>query len=211
MKRPGIFVMLSLAWAFQASAQTPPAGKSATPPAGKAAAPAGRGAAGATGQTGSTGSTGSAASKGATAATGSAGAQGASGARGGTAGAAPQSQGSPAGVSMPAMTLQREVFTYTSGGRRDPMVSLMKSGDIRPLITELKVIAIKYDETGSNHSAVLVNVVDKKTQYRVRVGQTLGRMKVAAITRNEVVFTIQEFGMDRTERLPIKPDTARKQ
>ncbi len=109
------------------------------------------------------------------------------------------------------MTLQREVFTYNGAGRRDPMVSLMATGDIRPLISELKVTSIKYDESGSNHSAVLLNTTDKKTQYRVHVGQTLGRMKVTAITRKEVVFAIQEFGMDRTERLPIRPDTARKQ
>jgi hypothetical protein len=108
-------------------------------------------------------------------------------------------------------TLHREVFSYSSGGRRDPMVSLMNTSDLRPLISEVQIVAIAYDEGGSNHLAVLRNTVDKKnTLYRVRVGQMLGRMKVTQITRTDVVFTLDEFGFSRQERLSIKPDTTAK-
>lgn len=105
------------------------------------------------------------------------------------------------------MTLQREVFSYSAGGRRDPMVSLMNTAEIRPLITEVQVIGIVYDEEGMNHMAILRNTVDKKTMYHVKIGQMLGRMKVTQITRREVVFTIDEFGFSRQERLSVKPDT----
>jgi hypothetical protein len=107
-------------------------------------------------------------------------------------------------------TLEREVFTYQGGGRRDPMLSLVMSGDIRPLLTEVELVAIIYDEGGSNHMALLRNIgssKDKGKQYRIKVGQMLGRMRVAQINRKEVVFTLDEFGFSRQQRLSVKPDT----
>ncbi len=106
------------------------------------------------------------------------------------------------------MSIMREVFTYSPGGRRDPMVSLMTTSDIRPLPTEVEVIAIIYDEEGPNSEAVLRNLTDKKKLYRLRLGQTLGRMKVAQITRREVIFTLDEFGFSRQIPFSVKPDTS---
>jgi hypothetical protein len=107
-------------------------------------------------------------------------------------------------------TLEREVFSYSSGGRRDPMLSLVMSGDIRPLLAELELVAIIFDEGGSNHTALLRNIgtsKEKGKQYRIKVGQMVGRMRVSQITRKEVVFTIDEFGFSRQQRLAVKPDT----
>jgi hypothetical protein len=122
---------------------------------------------------------------------------------------APQSRGSLPDTGS-SKTLQREVFSYADGGRRDPAVSLMNTEEIRPLITEVQLMGIVYDEEGMNHMAILRNIVDKKTQYRVKVGQMLGRLKVTQITRREVVFTVDEFGFSRQERLSLKPDTTAK-
>jgi Tfp pilus assembly protein PilP len=105
------------------------------------------------------------------------------------------------------LSMQREVFSYAMRGRRDPMVSLMNTDDVRPLISEVKIISIVYDEDGNNHQAVLLNTVDKKTRYRVKVGQMLGRLRVTQINRQDIVFTLNEFGFSRQERLSIKPDT----
>ena len=105
------------------------------------------------------------------------------------------------------MTILREVFTYSEAGRRDPMVSLMGTTDIRPLINELQLLSVIYDESGMRSNALLRNTTDKKTMYRVRVGQMIGRMTVTQITRTDVVFTIDEYGLNRQERLSIKPDT----
>ena len=107
-------------------------------------------------------------------------------------------------------TLEREVFTYSREGRRDPMMSLVMSGDIRPLLSELELVAIIYDEGGSNHFALLRNIgssKEKGKQYRVKVGQMLGRARVTQITRKEVVFTLDEFGFSRQQRIAVKPDT----
>src|SRR5207244_2318495 len=41
-------------------------------------------------------------------------------------------------------TLVREVYSYEGGGR-DPFVSLLRSGDIRPLLSDLRLVGIYYD------------------------------------------------------------------
>jgi hypothetical protein len=102
--------------------------------------------------------------------------------------------------------ISRETFDYDAGGRRDPFASLMNTSELRPLITELKLVAVAYDPVGTNSVAVLRDLTSKE-QYRVRVGQTLGRMRVAAIHEKEVVFTIEEFGFSRQETLNMLDST----
>lgn len=102
--------------------------------------------------------------------------------------------------------INRETFAYDAGGRRDPFVSLMNTSELRPLITELKLVAVAYDPLGHNSVAVLRDLTSKE-QYRVRVGQTLGRMRVAAIHEKEVIFTIEEFGYSRQEILNMVDTT----
>ena len=102
--------------------------------------------------------------------------------------------------------IYREVFTYDAGGHRDPFVSLMNTSELRPLLTELKLVAVAYDPVGGNSVAVLRDLTSKE-QYRVRVGQALGRMRVAAIHEKEVVFTIEEFGFSRQETLSMVDTT----
>lgn len=115
----------------------------------------------------------------------------------------------PATPTRPQMSILREEFMYSSKGRRDPMLSLLNSPDVRPMFTEVELLGVVYDEEGTNSVATLRNTTDKKTIYRVKVGQVLGRMRIAQITRNEVVFTIEEFGFSRQQRLAVKPDTTR--
>jgi hypothetical protein len=103
--------------------------------------------------------------------------------------------------------IMREVFTYVPRGRRDPMVSLMSSADIRPLITEIEVISILYTGNAATSMAVLRHLTAENVIYRVKVGDMLGRMTVAGIEPREVIFTLDEFGFSRTERLQVKPDT----
>lgn len=122
--------------------------------------------------------------------------------------AAAAAQSTPAArVSEPAEhTIQREVFEYSGGGRRDPFVSLLGTSDLRPLLIDLRLAAIAYDPNGRNSVAVLRDLTSKE-QYRVKVGQTLGRMRVAAIQPRSVTFTIQEFGLSRQETLTMDDTT----
>jgi hypothetical protein len=87
----------------------------------------------------------------------------------------------------------------------------MTSGDLRPVITDLYVAGIVFDDSGRNSVAVLVDGSSKE-QYRARVGMSLGRMRVARIDPKSVTFTIEEFGFSRQETLPLgDPNKVRKQ
>ena len=100
------------------------------------------------------------------------------------------------------IVLRREVFAYEQSGRRDPFVSLMTVGELRPMISDLVVSGILIDPNGHGSVAVLRDV-NTKEQYRVRVGQQLGRMRVARIAQKAVTFTIEEFGYSRQQELAL--------
>jgi hypothetical protein len=105
-------------------------------------------------------------------------------------------------------SFSREVYTYDAAGRRDPFLSLLASGDLRPSFTDLKLVAVAYDPTGRKSVAVMRDI-STKDQYRVKVGQTLGRMRVAQIHPKSVTFTIDEFGYSRQEILALGDSTTR--
>lgn len=106
------------------------------------------------------------------------------------------------------IVLQRETFSYNGGGRRDPYKSLMTSSDVRPLLSDLRLTAVAFDPVGNNSVAILRDTFSKQ-QYRIRVGQQLGRLRVAAIRQRAVQFTIEEFGFNRQETLPLSSDTTK--
>jgi hypothetical protein len=114
----------------------------------------------------------------------------------------------PAADTASRVLINREIFSYDGAGRRDPFVSLLTTSDLRPLLTDLKLVAVAFDTRGQNSVAVLRDTTSK-SQYRVRVGQTIGRMRVAAIQEKAVIFTIEEFGYSRQEILPIIADSTK--
>ena len=103
----------------------------------------------------------------------------------------------PTGVA----NFSRESFRYARSGRRDPFVTLMAYGELRPLITELRVTSIAFDPMGG--SVAVLRDLGTKEQYRVRVGESLGRMRVASIAKKAITFTIEEFGYSRQETLAL--------
>ena len=125
---------------------------------------------------------------------------------------APPAKGSPPAPlpvdTPPRVLINREVFQYAGDGRRDPFVSLLTTTDLRPLLNDLKLVAVAFDPRGQNSVAVLRDVTSKD-QYKVRVGQTIGRMRVAAIQEKAVIFTIEEFGYSRQEILPFVIDSTK--
>ena len=101
-----------------------------------------------------------------------------------------------------AAGFDREIFVYDRSGRRDPFASLMTSSELRPLLSDLRLVAVAFDETGRNSVAVLRDV-NTKDQYRIRVGQSLGRMRASRIDPKSITFTIEEFGFSRQETLGL--------
>ena len=108
----------------------------------------------------------------------------------------------------PEVLINRETFAYAGTGRRDPFVSLMNTEELRPLLGDLKLVAVALDPTGRNSVAVLRDMSTKE-QYRVKVGQEIGRMRVAAIHAKDVVFGIEEFGYSRQESLAMVMDSTK--
>ena len=114
----------------------------------------------------------------------------------------------PADPAKPAseVLITRETYAYPGSGRRDPFLSLMNTEELRPLLIDLKLVAVAFDPTGRNSVAVLRDMSTKE-QYRVKVGQEIGRMRVASIREKNVVFGIEEFGYSRQESLAISDST----
>ena len=100
------------------------------------------------------------------------------------------------------LTFYREVFTYARGGRRDPFASPIETGEIRPLLADLRVTGIIYDPRGRSSVAVMRDMSTQQ-QYRVKTGSVLGRARVAQIRPAEVVMTIDEYGFSRQEILKL--------
>jgi hypothetical protein len=104
----------------------------------------------------------------------------------------------------PPASLVREVFAYEGGGR-DPFMSLLRSGDVRPLLSDLRLTTIVYDARYVARSvAVLRDITTKPSRlYHVKTGDIIGRLKVTQIRPREIVFTVQEFGFERQETLSL--------
>jgi hypothetical protein len=92
--------------------------------------------------------------------------------------------------------LLREVFSFRGSGR-DPFVSLLESGEVRPLVQDLRITAITYDPRYPAASVAVLRDTIVNQAYSVRVGDELGRLRVVEITPGQVVLVLSEFGSER--------------
>ena len=99
--------------------------------------------------------------------------------------------------------LQREIFSYRGAGR-DPFLSLLKSVDARPLVTDVRVAGISYDAAYPARSVAVLRDTAQHKRYSVRVGDEIGRMKVTEIRGDAVVVTLDEFGQERQVVLTVR-------
>lgn len=102
--------------------------------------------------------------------------------------------------------IMREVFTYESEGRRDPFFSLLATSELRPALVDLRLTGLIYDPSGRRSVAIMRDMKDN-TQYRVTTGMQLGRMRVALIKPRSVIFSIEEFGLNRQDSLVLGDTT----
>jgi hypothetical protein len=103
------------------------------------------------------------------------------------------------------LVIMREVFTYDDAGRRDPFLSLLTTNDLRPTITDLRLVMTVVDEPGRSVALLMDN--NERKQKTVTVGMKLGRMRVVSIKSNVVVFAIEEFGTNRRDSLLLRDST----
>ncbi len=97
----------------------------------------------------------------------------------------------------------RETFTY-AGGARDPFASLITEDKVGPEFNDLLLVGVYLDlRRASNSVAVLRDKTNQK-RYKLRVGDRLGRLKVAQIRQADVVFTVEDIGFERQETLSLR-------
>jgi hypothetical protein len=92
--------------------------------------------------------------------------------------------------------LVREIFSYR-GVNRDPFLSLLESGDVRPLVQDLRITSITYDPRYPAASIAVLRDTIVNQSYAVRVGDEVGRIRIAEITPGAVVLVLAEFGSER--------------
>jgi hypothetical protein len=92
--------------------------------------------------------------------------------------------------------LVREIFSYR-GASRDPFLSLLESGDVRPLVQDLRITSITYDPRYPAASIAVLRDTIVNQSYSVRVGDVVGRIRIAEITPGEIVLVLSEFGSER--------------
>ncbi len=86
-------------------------------------------------------------------------------------------------------SLIREVFAYEGGGR-DPFMSLLKSGDVRPLISDLRLTTVVYDGRFASRSVAVLRDITNRRIYRVKTGDIIGRLKVTQIRPREETLSL---------------------
>jgi hypothetical protein len=101
------------------------------------------------------------------------------------------------------LALAREVFAYRGSGR-DPFMSLLRSGDVRPLPQDLRVVGINFDARYPQRSVAVLNDGTSGKRYTVRPGDVIGRIRVVEVRASEVIAVVQEFGVDRQIVLPLR-------
>jgi len=106
----------------------------------------------------------------------------------------------PAAAAAAGTGVTREVYGYNASGRRDPFFSLILTDDLRPLLQDLRLVGILYEQSGRRAVAIMRDV-QTNAQYRVANGGTLGRMRVTQIRPRAVLFSIDEFGLSRQDSL----------
>jgi hypothetical protein len=97
----------------------------------------------------------------------------------------------------------RETFSY-GGGSRDPFSSLIDLPTEGPEFIDLQLVAVYQDLRYGGNSIAVVRDKSANKRYSVRVGDRIGRMKVAQIRQRDVVFTIEDLGFERQETLSLR-------
>jgi hypothetical protein len=121
------------------------------------------------------------------------------------ASAAGQAQ-APTGAASSASPIQayrREVFAYQRAGRPDPFQPLLSAADMGYRVEDLRLTSIVYSPTAGQSVAVFA-LADSARRFRLRVGQRLGTITVAAIYPRRVDLRVEDFGVARIESVALQ-------
>lgn len=106
----------------------------------------------------------------------------------------------------PPLVYRREVFQYPRGARPDPFRTLLSSEELGYRFEDMRLTGVIYSPNSRVSVAVLTETVGKK-RFRLKVGERVGGITVAAIYPKRVDVVVNEFGVVRRETLELRrPD-----
>ena len=97
---------------------------------------------------------------------------------------------------------ERETFTYSAAGRRDPFQPLDVGKGEGPRFADLALSGVLLNaEVGS-----VATLTDRRTgrRYRLREGETLGEARLERIRAEGADFIVTTFGVHRRETLWVR-------
>ena len=132
--------------------------------------------------------------------------------------AAPMTAQEPPPVQQPPTELvfEREVFTYPGFARRNPFRPLTGSNQGGPRFESLRVLGIIYSDQPSMSTAMLgtsavevsedgANVsVGVGQSWYLKVGQSIGNIRVVEIRPDQVVVEVEEFGLTERKTMQLQ-------
>jgi len=139
----------------------------------------------------------------------------------GPLGLSAQEQGAAAAKSdqakEPKLVYEREVFHYPTYERRNPFQPLVGKDQGGPRFEQLRLIGILYDADNPKESVATVgtstvSVSEDGTSvslgagrsWYLKVGQTLGNIRVVDISQDQVVVDVEEFGLATRKTMQIQ-------
>lgn len=105
----------------------------------------------------------------------------------------------------PKLSFDREVFNYPGDMRKDPFRPLVGlEGVGGPMFEDLTLRGILYSPTEPRLSVATITDGSKRL-YKVRVGDVIGNARISQITRTNVHFLVQSYGLIRNEVMNMAP------
>jgi hypothetical protein len=101
----------------------------------------------------------------------------------------------------PRLMIDREVFVYPGGGRRDPFKPLEVADGLGPLFEDLVLRGIIH--APPDQSIALLATAEGRI-FRARRGDVVGNTRVLDITADRVIFAVDNFGVVRQQQLFLK-------
>ncbi|MHB1193357.1 MAG: hypothetical protein ACYC6F_09945 [Longimicrobiales bacterium] len=114
------------------------------------------------------------------------------------------------------LVFEREVFSYPSVRRRNPFHPLTGADQGAPRFEELRVVGILYSDDPSGSVAVLgTSTVDLSEDgatvtvqpgpsWYLKVGQSVGNIRVVEIHREQVVVEVAQFGLTEQKIMQLQ-------
>ena len=114
------------------------------------------------------------------------------------------------------LVFEREVFGYPTFQRRNPFITLTGADQGGPRFQQLRLMGIIFSETPSESLAVLgtstvemsedattVTVQEGQSWY-LKVGQSVGNIRIVEIRREQVVVEVEEFGLTEQKIMQLQ-------